>query len=163
MRVAWEAHPDDRKSRMKRISYAEDHLVTGDDIADAVMAYAQALAMRGRSDSIDVPAVDAGGSARLFSILVGPASQMLTSDVLTVDESRGDEITDARLVADLAARTAALSGPSPVAVPQGTDAVDLETEQFGVPDLGGDAPDEGGDDADGDDADGDDEGDSPSR
>ena len=157
MRVAWEARPNDRKSRMKRISYAEDHLVTGDDIADAVMAYAQALAMKGRSDSIDVPAVDAGGSARFFSILVGPASQMLTSDVLTADESRGDEITDERLVADLAARTAALSGPSPVAVPQGTDAVDLETEQFGVADLGSDAPvDEGADD-------GGDEGDSPSR
>ena len=159
MRVPWEARPNDRKSRMKRISYAEDHLVTGDDIADAVMAYAQALAMKGRSDSIDVPAVDAGGSARFFSILVGPASQMFTSDVLTADESRGDEITDARLVADLTARTAALSGPSPVAVPQGTDAVDLETEQFGVADLGSDAPDEDGEGAEG----ADDEGDSPSR
>ena len=117
---------------MKRISYAEDHLVTGDDIADAVMAYAQALAMTGRSDSIAVPAVDAGGTARLFTVLVGPASQMLTSDALTVDEARGEEIRDERLVADLAARTQALAGPSPVPVPRGTEVVDLETEQFDV-------------------------------
>ena len=54
---------------------------------------------------------------------------------------------------------AALAGPSPVSVPQGTDAVDLETEQFGVPDLGGDAPDEDSEGAEG----ADDEGDSPSR
>ena len=127
---------------MKRISYAEDHLVTGDDIADAVMAYAQALAMKGRSDSIDVPAVDRNGAPRVFSILVGPASQMLTSDSLSVDEARGDEILDERLVAELASRTAALAGPSPVSVPRGTDVVDLETEQFGVADLGGDAPEE---------------------
>ncbi|MBD8585807.1 hypothetical protein IFT77_13070 [Frigoribacterium sp. CFBP 13729] len=144
---------------MKRISYAEDHLVTGDDIADAVLAYAQALAMKGRSDSIDVPAIDRNGAPRVFSILVGPASQMLTSDSLSVDEARGDEITDEGLVADLASRTAALAGPSPVSVPQGTDAVDLETEQFGVPDLGGDAPDEDSEGAEG----ADDEGDSPSR
>jgi hypothetical protein len=130
---------------MKRISYAEDHLVTGDDIADAVMAYAQALAMKGRSDSIEVPAVDASGSPRVFTVLIGPASQMLTSDALTVDEARGDEIRDERIVADLAARTAALAGPSPVAVPRGTDVVDLETEQFGVADLGSDAADQGGD------------------
>ena len=117
---------------MKRISYAEDHLVTGDDIADAVMAYAQALAMKGRSDSIDVPAVDRNGAPRVFSILVGPASQMLTSDSLSVDEARGDEILDERLVAELASRTAALAGPSPVSVPRGTQVVDLETEQFDV-------------------------------
>ncbi|MBF4580907.1 hypothetical protein [Frigoribacterium sp. VKM Ac-2530] len=141
---------------MKRISYAEDHLVTGDDIADAVLAYAQALAMKGRSDSIDVPAIDRNGAPRVFSILVGPASQMLTSDSLSVDEARGAEITDEGLVAELASRTAALAGPSPVSVPRGTEVVDLETEQFGVADLGSDAPDEDADDAD-------DEGDSPSR
>jgi len=145
VRVPWEARPESRKSPMKRISYAEDHLVTGDDIADAVMAYAQALAMKGRSDSIEVPAVDAGGSPRLFTVLIGPASQMLTSDALTVDEARGDEIRDERIVADLMARTAALAGPSPVAVPQGTDVVDLETEQFGVAELGSVAPDQDGD------------------
>ncbi|TWX35590.1 hypothetical protein ES689_13500 [Frigoribacterium sp. ACAM 257] len=129
---------------MKRISYAEDHLVTGDDIADAVMAYAQALAMKGQSDSIDVPAVDAAGTPRVFSILVGPASQMLTSDSISVDEARGDEIRDERLVVDLAARTAALAGASPVPVPVGVDSVDLETEQFDVAVLDSDAPDQDG-------------------
>jgi len=141
---------------MKRISYAEDHLVTGDDIADAVLAYAQALAMKGRSDSIDVPAIDRNGAPRVFSILVGPASQMLTSDSLSVDEARGDEITDEGLVAELASRTAALAGPSPVSVPRGTEVVDLETEQFGVADLGGDTAEDAP-------AEPDDEGDSPSR
>jgi hypothetical protein len=117
---------------MKRISYAEDHLVTGDDIADAVMAYAQALAMTGRSDSIDVPAVDGSGAARHYSVLIGPASQMLTSDSLTFEEARGGEIRDERLVADLADRTRALAGPAPVPVPVGTDPVSLETEQYDV-------------------------------
>jgi hypothetical protein len=128
---------------VKRISYAEDHFVTGDDIADAVMAYAQVLAMTGRSDTIDVPAVDGGGVPRSFSVLVGPASQMLTSDVLTEDESNGAEVRDERLVADLEARVVALSGPSPVAVPRGTDVVDLETEQFDAVDMGDAEGDEG--------------------
>jgi hypothetical protein len=64
---------------VKRIHYVEDHVVTGDDIAEAVVEYARALALRGRSDSVDMPGVDVDGEVRRFRLLLGPASQMLVS------------------------------------------------------------------------------------
>jgi hypothetical protein len=117
---------------VKRISYAEDHVVTGDAIADAVMAYAQALAMCGRSDTIDLPGLDAHGVRRRFRILVGPASQMLTSDVRPEDDDAGDgDITDDALVDDLLARTRDVAGASPQPVAVGDEVVvDLDGEQF---------------------------------
>jgi len=115
---------------VKRISYAEDHVVTGDAIADAVMSYAQALAVGGRSDSVELPGVDDHGVPRRFTILIGPASQMLTSDVLTDDAAAVDEVTDDALVDGLESLTRGLAGPSPVPVPRGEDVVELDAEQF---------------------------------
>ncbi|KQQ01448.1 MULTISPECIES: hypothetical protein [unclassified Rathayibacter] len=94
---------------MRRIHYAEESIVTGDDIALAVIEYARVLAMTSTADTVDVPALHDGvvGPVRL---LLGPASQMLVSEENTLS----DEIVDEALVAEVRARTSRLSGPSPV-------------------------------------------------
>ncbi|MWV49717.1 hypothetical protein GRS96_10565 [Rathayibacter sp. VKM Ac-2803] len=94
---------------MRRIHYAEESVVTGDEIALAVIEYARVLAMTSTADTVEVPALHEGtvGQVRL---LLGPASQMLVSEEHTL----ADEIVDDALVADLHERTNRLSGPSPV-------------------------------------------------
>ena len=114
---------------MKRIHYVEDHVVTGDDIAAAVVSYARSLAIAGRSDTVDLPGLDDAGEARRYQLLLGPASQMLVSD----EPWAGVEVLDAELVADIEARSAGIAGPQPVATGEGEPpvaTVSLETDEF---------------------------------
>ncbi|MBP1240476.1 hypothetical protein ABID92_002564 [Frigoribacterium sp. PvP120] len=114
---------------MKRLHYVEGHVVTGDDIAEAVVAYARALALRGRSDSVDLPGIDVDGEERRFQLLLGPSSQMLVSH----EPWHGDELTDAELVADVGRRGLLISGPDPVTTPSGGSPValvPLEADEF---------------------------------
>jgi hypothetical protein len=54
---------------MKQLITALGSYFTGDDIADAVLDYGQALAREGHTDLIDIPVAGDGGSTRLrFSI-----------------------------------------------------------------------------------------------
>ncbi|GEK84303.1 hypothetical protein [Frigoribacterium faeni] len=111
---------------MKRIHYADEYIVTGDDIADAVMAYARGLALKGRSDSVELPALTPEGEVGRFQVLLGPASQMVVSgepDSLVV-------IEDADLVADLRARIDGLEGPSARPSSPGERFPDMDAEQY---------------------------------
>jgi hypothetical protein len=66
---------------VKRIAYADTVFVTDDGVADALMAYARTLALVSAADVVQVPGLDSSGVLRTFELLVGPASQMISSDV----------------------------------------------------------------------------------
>ncbi|SMH39727.1 hypothetical protein SAMN06295885_1693 [Rathayibacter oskolensis] len=94
---------------MRRIHYAEESIVTGDDIAFAVIEYARMLAMTSTADTVEVPTLH-DEAVRRVRMLLGPASQMLVSE----EHTPAVEIVDETLVADLRSRANRLNGPSPV-------------------------------------------------
>lgn len=61
---------------MHRVHYAGDSLVTGSEIAHALLDYAQALAQADASATIDIPTVEDDGSQSRTEVLIGPASQL---------------------------------------------------------------------------------------
>jgi hypothetical protein len=91
---------------MRRIRYAGDSVVTGDVIASVVIEYSEALAKANTAASIDIPVRLAGGDTGMATLLVGPASQLIS--VPEPDDT--DEIVDEELVARLRRRVADL-GP----------------------------------------------------
>lgn len=94
---------------MERISYAGERLLTGTEIAQAVVAYAQALADAGQAAAVEIPTVDERGRPGVAQVLVGPASQLVTTEAdMDVPEPQ-----DAALVEELRARTARLLGHHP--------------------------------------------------
>lgn len=88
---------------MKHILYDGASLLTRDDVADAVIEYAAALAGGDRADTIAVPVVAADGTMTTTKILIGPSSEVVVEDA---DEDEL-EIDDDEFVARLraAART----------------------------------------------------------
>ncbi|KQN42419.1 MULTISPECIES: hypothetical protein [unclassified Frigoribacterium] len=110
---------------MKRIHYTDEYLVTGDDIAAAVVEYARALAMQNKSDMVDLPGMDRGGVHQRFQVLLGPASQMLVSEEQT-DEA---EITDGPLVDDIGGRIDRLRGVEPQSA-EPAEGIPLDTDEF---------------------------------
>jgi hypothetical protein len=102
---------------MKRIYYASGSLVTGDRIAEAVIVYAELLALRDTSDTIDVPISLDSGEVGRAQLLIGPASQL----VLVPEETDADadgpvaEIEDVETVIDLERRIARHRSPRPLA------------------------------------------------
>lgn len=61
---------------MHRVHYAGDSLVTGSEIAHALLDYAQALAQADASATVDIPTVEDDGSQSRTEVLIGPASQL---------------------------------------------------------------------------------------
>ena len=74
---------------MKRILYAGGSFLTGDGIADAVLAYSAELANAGKAAKLDVPTLDLEQHPEQVSIVVGPASQMLAEPI-----ALGQELED---------------------------------------------------------------------
>jgi hypothetical protein len=95
---------------MQRIHYAGGELLTGTDIADAIVDYAAALAGRRTAASIDIPVRTATGGVARAHLLIGPASQLVSESV----ESEFEELTDEELVGRLRSATIALSGTRPL-------------------------------------------------
>ncbi|NII52118.1 hypothetical protein [Frigoribacterium endophyticum] len=91
---------------MKYIVYGESKVMTGDAIAEAVLAYAAALGQNGTTDIVEVPTADDEGSAVTAQLLLGPASQVMI-EVAPEDEL---EPEDSALVEELIRRTAAVGG-----------------------------------------------------
>lgn len=110
---------------MRSIHYADGVIVTGDDIADAVIVYAEALARSSRADTIDIPVRMPSGEVGRSQILVGPASQL----VIVPSPAGVDEIVDAEIVRELHAKAERLNQPSPVSEHRDdTDTIDLDFE-----------------------------------
>lgn len=90
-----------------RVYYASGSVLTSDAVANAIVAYAGALAKSQLADTIDVPLGD-GLSAKM---LVGPASQLLCLPELAsgVVEPDSDEF-----VIELDRRTRLMAAPRPL-------------------------------------------------
>jgi hypothetical protein len=79
---------------MERIEYAGGSFLTGSEISAALLAYAAALARRGGSVSLEVPARDDAGDPTVAHVLVGPASQFVSLP----EADSGKELTDDEFV-----------------------------------------------------------------
>ena len=86
---------------MKTILFANAELLTGDDIALAVLHYSGALAEAGLAETIEVPVLEADGTRALALMLVGPASMIVAVDA----HSRFPELIDEASVASLHQKT----------------------------------------------------------
>lgn len=82
---------------MDRIHYSGLSLLTGTEIARALLDYAQALSQAVSSDTVDVPTIDDDGKPVRVAVLVGPASQLVSASVQTDREELIDEDLVARL------------------------------------------------------------------
>ncbi|MFZ7089124.1 quinone oxidoreductase family protein [Curtobacterium sp. RRHDQ10] len=65
---------------MKHIHYDGVDILASDDVADAVIEYAAALAATGRADTIPVPTSAPDGSSTTIKILIGPSSELIVED-----------------------------------------------------------------------------------
>jgi hypothetical protein len=63
---------------MKRIYHSGGSIVTGSELADAVMLYAEALGNRHETDVVDIPVIVDDGSAGRAQILIGASSQLMS-------------------------------------------------------------------------------------
>ncbi|TBN57171.1 hypothetical protein EYE40_07025 [Glaciihabitans arcticus] len=95
---------------MKRIYYASGSFLTGSAIADAIVAYADALAHSEGSDVVNFPILHDDGTPGEASMLIGPASQLACS---TAPEHHAELENDV-LVADLAKRSLQIGAPRPM-------------------------------------------------
>lgn len=80
--------------------------MTGDAIAEAVLAYAAALGENGTTDIVEVPTFDEAGCAATAELLLGPASQVLIE--AAPNDELEPEVED--LVNELTRRTGAIGG-----------------------------------------------------
>ena len=63
---------------MKRIFHPGGSVVTGSDLADAVLVYAEALSVRSQVDVVDIPIISDDGSQGRAQFLIGSASQLVS-------------------------------------------------------------------------------------
>lgn len=82
---------------MDRLHYAGDSILTGTEIARAILDYAQALAEANASATIDVPTLNDDGSLGRSKILIGPASQLISDS----EESEFEDVIDEGFVTRL--------------------------------------------------------------
>ncbi|MFS0895205.1 hypothetical protein [Microbacterium sp. 179-I 3D3 NHS] len=95
---------------MQTITYAGDEFLTGDDIADALLAYGRALGDENRAEIVEIPVRDGEGSIETARFLIGPASQIVTRPSHGAD--LGDEIEDPDLVHRLRELTRNVEAPA---------------------------------------------------
>ncbi|PZF59475.1 hypothetical protein DEI81_13875 [Curtobacterium sp. MCBD17_013] len=95
---------------MKYIHYDSTSVMTGSEIADAVIEYAAALGAAGGTDTVHVPTFDDHGSVAYATLLIGPASEIV------VDDAPDDELEpeDPAFVERLREGARKLSGATPV-------------------------------------------------
>ena len=98
---------------MRRITYAGTELYTGDRIAESLLDYARALAREGSSDTVFVPGRTTTGAVGGIEVLIGPASQLVSEPVDSIEP----EIEDAALVEKLERLTAGLDRFKPAPEP----------------------------------------------
>lgn len=80
---------------MDRLHYAGHSILTGSEIARAILDYAKALAEAGTSATIDVPTLNEDGSLGRSELLIGPASQLISDS----ETSDFEDIVDEQFVA----------------------------------------------------------------
>lgn len=88
---------------MKILIYAGAELMTGDDIADAVLEFCAALAEASAAETIEIPVVGDDGTIRGARLLLGPSSEIVAQQV----ETTWPELDDPQTLQLLATRTRA--------------------------------------------------------
>jgi hypothetical protein len=97
---------------MKRVYYSSGSILTGDRTADVLVRYAEALAVRTASDTIDIPIQLNNGSVGRAQFLIGPASPLVVVPEDGLPAGPEDDDT----IAELSRRTRSLSSPHPQAM-----------------------------------------------
>lgn len=93
---------------MQKILYGGEEFLTGDEIADALLAYGRALGDDERAEIVEIPVVEDDGSIVEAKFLIGPASQIVAKQV----KHPGEELVDHDLVARLKDLTRAVESPT---------------------------------------------------
>ncbi|WIB60163.1 hypothetical protein DEJ13_17250 [Curtobacterium sp. MCLR17_007] len=114
---------------MKHINYDGSKILTGDDVADAVIEYAAALAGGDRADTVAVPAVAHDGTMTTTKILIGPASEVVVEDA---DEDELEMEND-EFVARLRAAARTFGHSEPVHADTRDDLTDIGADPEGDP------------------------------
>ncbi|PPF77689.1 hypothetical protein C5B96_15250 [Subtercola sp. Z020] len=91
---------------MERIHYAGGSVLTGTEIARALLEYAGALASTESSATVDIPCRHDDGSLGRANFLIGPASQLVSE----TEPSDAEELVEPELIEMFAKETAALTG-----------------------------------------------------
>ncbi|MET0780240.1 MAG: hypothetical protein ABWZ16_01805 [Microbacterium sp.] len=97
---------------MMTLHYTGGSVLMANDVCEALLQYARALAATQASDVLLVPVVDENGVLATAEFLIGPASQLLAVPVDGLDEKGRDQA----VIDDIDRRARLLS--SPVAVPR---------------------------------------------
>jgi len=66
-----------------RISYAGDHVLTGDEAALLMLEFAGELGKRGSTETVQLNIVQPSGESGIARFLIGPASQIIISSHFT--------------------------------------------------------------------------------
>ena len=75
---------------MKLITYAGGTILTGDDVAEALLDYVTAHSQGEESVAVDVQVLEPDGSTRTHTLVLAPATELDVADV--AEESLADEI-----------------------------------------------------------------------
>lgn len=104
---------------MQSILYSGDEFLTGDDIADALLAYGRALGDEDRAEIVEIPVRERDGTVVRAKFLIGPASQIVAKGI----SDSGPELEDRELVDRLRALTRGAESPSgpPLDAPEGQE------------------------------------------
>ncbi|MCU1479278.1 MAG: hypothetical protein JWQ19_64 [Subtercola sp.] len=86
---------------MERIHYASGSILTGTAIARALLEYAEALAEKNESATVDIPTRREDGSTGRANFLIGPSSQIVSD----TEQSEFQELVDDDLVASFVEST----------------------------------------------------------
>jgi hypothetical protein len=114
---------------MERIHYAGDSVLTGTELAHALLDYAEALALKGSSATVEIPSRLEDGTIGTAHFLIGPASQLVSETVVTDDE----EIEAADIVANFRHETALLGEPRAVAEETTEDQIGIDDpDMYGI-------------------------------
>jgi hypothetical protein len=95
---------------MKHITYAEKSLLLGDDAADALIAYAAALATHGRVDGVTLRALGSDGDEVDATFLLTAGAPLMAETSTT----RLPEPDNADAIARMRAETDRMVSPEPV-------------------------------------------------
>jgi len=86
---------------MRKLYYSSGQMFIGDRTCKALLRYARALAVVGKSDVVSIPIINEGGARALAHLIIGPASQLFSTPV----EHATDDPDDPEIIAELEAQT----------------------------------------------------------
>lgn len=109
---------------MMTLHYASGAVLMADDVCEALLEYARALAAIQGSDVLVVPVVSDTGETAPAEFLLGPASQLLATPVVA-DEELG---RDQRVIDDIVQRTELIRPAVAVPRPPASDPRDVAVD-----------------------------------